>query len=39
MAAAGATLRYRMEGLAAFGVVEVVSKLGGPPAPAARDAR
>ena len=28
MAAAGATLRYRMEGLAAFGLVEVVSKLG-----------
>ena len=28
MQAAGATLRYRMEGLAAFGVVEVVSKLG-----------
>ena len=28
MAQAGATLRYRMEGLAAFGVVEVVSKLG-----------
>jgi lipid-A-disaccharide synthase len=28
MEAAGATLRYRMEGLAAFGVVEVVSKLG-----------
>jgi lipid-A-disaccharide synthase len=27
MQAAGATLRYRMEGLAAFGVVEVVSKL------------
>jgi lipid-A-disaccharide synthase len=28
MEAAGATLRYRMEGLAAFGLVEVVSKLG-----------
>ena len=28
MAQAGATLRYRMEGLAAFGVVEIVSKLG-----------
>jgi lipid-A-disaccharide synthase len=28
MQAAGAILRYRMEGLAAFGVVEVVSKLG-----------
>ena len=28
MAEAGATLRYRMEGLAAFGVVEIVSKLG-----------
>jgi lipid-A-disaccharide synthase len=28
MQAAGATLRYRMEGLAAFGLVEVVSKLG-----------
>ncbi len=28
MAEAGATLRYRMEGLAAFGIVEVVSKLG-----------
>ena len=27
MEAAGATLRYRMEGLAAFGVVEVVTKL------------
>ncbi len=27
MEAAGATLRYRMEGLAAFGLVEVVSKL------------
>jgi lipid-A-disaccharide synthase len=27
MEQAGATLRYRMEGLAAFGVVEVVSKL------------
>ena len=27
MAQAGATLRYRMEGLAAFGVVEVVTKL------------
>ncbi len=27
MAEAGATLRYRMEGLAAFGVVEVVTKL------------
>jgi lipid-A-disaccharide synthase len=25
---AGATLRYRMEGLAAFGVVEILSKLG-----------
>ena len=28
MAAAGAVLRYRMEGLAAFGLVEVVTKLG-----------
>jgi lipid-A-disaccharide synthase len=28
MAQAGATLRYRMEGLAAFGIVEIVSKLG-----------
>ncbi|MBA3260245.1 MAG: lipid-A-disaccharide synthase [Gemmatimonadales bacterium] len=28
MEAAGAGLRYRMEGLAAFGLVEVVSKLG-----------
>jgi lipid-A-disaccharide synthase len=28
MQAAGATLRYRMEGLAAFGLVEVLSKLG-----------
>jgi len=28
MAQAGATLRYRMEGLAAFGLVEVVSKIG-----------
>ena len=28
MAQAGATLRYEMEGLAAFGFVEVVSKLG-----------
>lgn len=28
MEAAGATLRYRMEGLAAFGLVEVVTKLG-----------
>jgi lipid-A-disaccharide synthase len=28
MAQAGAVLRYRMEGLAAFGVVEIVSKLG-----------
>ena len=28
MAQAGAMLRYRMEGLAAFGVVEIVSKLG-----------
>jgi lipid-A-disaccharide synthase len=28
MQAAGATLRYRMEGLAAFGLVEIVSKLG-----------
>ncbi len=28
MAQAGATLRYRMEGLAAFGVVEILSKLG-----------
>jgi lipid-A-disaccharide synthase len=28
MQEAGATLRYRMEGLAAFGLVEVVSKLG-----------
>ncbi len=28
MEAAGATVRYRMEGLAAFGFVEVVSKLG-----------
>ena len=27
MAAAGATLRYRMEGLAAFGLIEVVTKL------------
>ena len=27
MAEAGATLRYRMEGLAAFGVVEVVTKI------------
>jgi lipid-A-disaccharide synthase len=27
MAQAGATLRYRMEGLAAFGVVEVVTKI------------
>ncbi len=28
MAAAGATIRYPMEGLAAFGLVEVVTKLG-----------
>jgi lipid-A-disaccharide synthase len=28
MQAAGASLRYRMEGLAAFGLVEIVSKLG-----------
>ncbi len=28
MQAAGATLRYRMEGLAAFGLVEVLTKLG-----------
>ena len=28
MEAAGATLRYRMDGLAAFGLVEVVTKLG-----------
>lgn len=28
MEVAGATLRYRMEGLAAFGLVEVVTKLG-----------
>ena len=28
MAQAGATLRYDMEGLAAFGFVEIVSKLG-----------
>ena len=28
MAAAGATIRYPMEGLAAFGLVEVVAKLG-----------
>jgi lipid-A-disaccharide synthase len=28
MAQAGAILRYRMEGLAAFGVVEILSKLG-----------
>jgi lipid-A-disaccharide synthase len=28
MAEAGATLRYQMEGLAAFGVVEIVTKLG-----------
>ena len=28
MGQAGATLRYRMEGLAAFGVVEILSKLG-----------
>jgi lipid-A-disaccharide synthase len=28
MAAAGARLRYRMEGLAAFGLIEVITKLG-----------
>ena len=37
MAEAGATIRYPMEGLAAFGLVEVVTKLGAhcPPAPRA----